>query len=275
LQGKFDHHEELVEAFGDDPAAVGAAVAKKKLDKFEERLIAAKLRLDGAYNKFTATVESKNKTVASIAKASGSSQGTSSASHPKEKDTTFLKRKLKEPYEWKDHADKTHVKHLNAFTTCKSMFVLLWRLLDKHMENMQDNGDEDATAKDVKFSELLTHSDLMDKLDNVSVREVLEYALNTVHEQSVVIYLSHHYNHDVLNAFTGDKLYMVGQSLPTKERIDAAVKRVQKMTPSARAAIAPPGAKQGEGPAPGGRGGGNKKTRKGGWQNGQQQHQPH
>ena len=69
LQGKFDHQEEIVEAFGDDPTAAGLAAAKKKLDKFEERLVAAKLRLDGAYNRFAATVESKNKAVASIAKA--------------------------------------------------------------------------------------------------------------------------------------------------------------------------------------------------------------
>ena len=47
----------------------------------------------------------------------------------------------------------------------------------------------------------------------------------------------HHYNHDVVNAFTGDKLYLVDQSLSTHDMIDAAVKRVQKMTPSARVAI--------------------------------------
>ena len=83
------------------------------------------------------------------------------------------------------------------------------------MEEMKDIGEEEATAKDVKLSELLTHNDLMDKLGSFSVREVLEYAINTVHEQSVGIYLSHHYNHDVVNAFTRDKLYLVDQSLPT------------------------------------------------------------
>ena len=56
LQGKFDHQEDLVEAFGDEPAAVKVAAAKTQLDKFEERLIAAKLRLDGAYSRFAATV---------------------------------------------------------------------------------------------------------------------------------------------------------------------------------------------------------------------------
>jgi len=121
LQGKFDHQADRVEAFSDDPAAVGVAVAKIKLDKSEERLIAAKLRLDGAYNRFAATVESKNKTVASITKASRPTHRTSSASHPKKKDNTFLKRKLKEPDKRKDHAGKNHIKHFNAFTACKSL----------------------------------------------------------------------------------------------------------------------------------------------------------
>jgi hypothetical protein len=117
------------------------------------------------------------------------------------------------------------------------------------MEDIKGNGGEDATNKDVILSELLTHVDLMDKLDIFSVREVIEYALNTVHEQSVGICLSHHYNHDVVDAFTRDKLYLVNQSLPTQETIDAAVKRVPKMTPSARATIAPPGDKHGKNPA--------------------------
>jgi hypothetical protein len=150
------------------------------------------------------------------------------------------------------------------------MSALLWKLLDEYMEEMKDIGDEAATSKDIRLSELLTHADLMDKIDIMSLRETLEYALNTVHEQSVVIYLTHHYSHDVVNAFTGDKLYMVDQSLPTHDRIDAAVKRVQEMTPSTMVVIAPPGAKQGKGTACGGKGDGNKKGR-GGRQTWQQQ----
>jgi hypothetical protein len=142
-------------------------------------LIAAKLRLDGAYNRFAATVESANKTAASFAKASASTPRPSSASQSIEKANKLLKHKLKEPDEWKDNAGKTHVKHLNAFTTCKSMSTLFWKLLEKHKEDMRDSGDADATAKDVKLSELFTHNDMMDKLDSFSVREVIEYALNT------------------------------------------------------------------------------------------------
>ncbi len=84
------------------------------------------------------------------------------------------------------------------------MSALLWKLLDEYREETKDSGDEAATSKDVRLSELLTHADLMDNIDNMSVRETLEYALNTVREQSMVIYLTHHYSHDVVNAFTGD-----------------------------------------------------------------------
>ena len=109
----------------------------------------------------------------------------------------------------KDHAGKTRLKNMHAFPSCKSMSALIWKLLDEYMEEMKDNGDDAATASDVRLSEMRTHSDLMYKLDNMPVREVLEYALNTVHEQSVVIYMSQHYSHDVVNACMGGKLYLV------------------------------------------------------------------
>jgi hypothetical protein len=103
-------------------------------------------------------------------------------------------------------------------------------------------------SNEVRLSELLTQADLTDTMDDMSERELLEYALNTVNEQSVVVYLTHHYSHEGVIAFTRDSLFLVDQYIPTQERIDAAIKRVQKMTSSAKAAIAPPDAKgKGEG----------------------------
>jgi hypothetical protein len=52
-----------------------------------------------------------------------------------------------------------------------------------------------------------------------------------------------HYNNEVVAAFTGDNLYPVDESLPTQEMVDAAVKRVQKLTSASKAAIAPGGSK--------------------------------
>jgi len=92
----------------------------------------------------------------------------------------------------------------------------------------------------------------------------MEYALNFVHGQSVVVYLSNHYIHDLVQAFSGNKLYLVDRTTPTHERIDAAVKRVKKSTPLAKVAIAPGKGKH----KGGGRDGGGKKKWKG-----KQQHQ--
>ena len=92
---------------------------------------------------------------------------------------------------------------------------------------MADPHDAKEGSNEVRLSELLTHADLTDKLDDMSERELLEYALNTVHEQSVVVYLTHHYNHEVVPAFTVDSHFLVDQSIPTQERIYVAVKRVQ------------------------------------------------
>ena len=104
-------------------------------------------------------------------------------------------------------------------------------------------GIAEDIAKDVALGELFTHNALMDRIDTMSIRETLDYALNMVHEQSIVVYLQHHYRSEVVTAFTGDKVYLVDQSLPTQERVDAAVKRVQKLTSAAKVAIAPGGAK--------------------------------
>ena len=160
-------------------------------------------------------------------------------------ESKLLKRKLREPDEWKDHSGKTHVKHLQAFTACKSMSAILWKLHDAfRIEAEAAGGNPEDFAKDVALGELFTHSALMDRLDSMSTRETLDYGLNMVHEQSVVVYLQHHYSHEVVTAFTGDKLYLVDQSLPTQERVDTAVKRVQKQTAASKAAIAPNGVKK-------------------------------
>jgi hypothetical protein len=236
-RNKFSHREDLVDAFQGDAAAVGYAVAMARADKFKARLVAARARHETAYNRYAATVESTNKTVAVIARKASDKDADTKAS-----DNKFLKRKLNEPDEWKDHTGKTHRKNMLAFTACKSMSAILWRLLDFHVAGADPNDARDIN-KEVRLSELLTHADLTDKLENMSKRELLEYALNTVHEQSVVVYLTHHYNHEVVTAFTWDLLFLVDQSIPTRKIIDATVKRVQKMTSSAKAAIAPPGSK--------------------------------
>jgi hypothetical protein len=230
-----------VDAFNGDATAASFVATNTKADKIAMRLIAAKARQEAAYNMYAATIESTNKTVVGASKATTSS----SKAAAKVEDNKPLKRTLpREPDEWKDHSGKARVKHLQAFTACKSMFAILWKLHDAFRAEAEATcGIAEDIAKDVTLGELITHNALMDRIDTMSIRETLDYALNMVHEQSVVVYLQHHYNHEVVTAFTGDKLYLVDQSLPTQERVDAAVKRVQKLTSASKAAIAPGGGK--------------------------------
>ncbi len=57
LQNKFDHKEELVDAFNGDATADGFVAANAKADKIEARLIAAKARQDAAYDRYAGTIE--------------------------------------------------------------------------------------------------------------------------------------------------------------------------------------------------------------------------
>jgi hypothetical protein len=146
-------------------------------------LVDARARQETAYNRYIATVESTNTTVVVIAKKAYDKEVDAKAN-----DNKFVKRKLKEPDEWKDHTGKTHRKHLLAFPACKSMSAILWSLID-FLVTEADPNDAKESNKEVRLLELLTHADLTDTLDDMSERELLEYALNTVHEQSVVVYL--------------------------------------------------------------------------------------
>ena len=75
---------------------------------------------------YAATIESTNKAVVGTSKAASSS----SKAVAKVEDNKLLKRKLREPDKWKNHSSKTHVKHLQVFTACKSMFAIMWKLHD-------------------------------------------------------------------------------------------------------------------------------------------------
>jgi hypothetical protein len=177
LRNKFERQEELVETFGEEVNAPGAKLARTRANKLETRLIAAMARQDAAYNRYAATVGSVNKTTVVVSK-SAAGKGKETA---KTEDGKLLKRKLKEPDEWVDSAGKTHQKHLQAFTSCKSLSEILWRMLDAFRLSMANSGDMEAIEKDVRLGELYTHKALMDRIDEMSVWELLEYALNCVH----------------------------------------------------------------------------------------------
>ena len=69
------------------------------------------------------------------------------------------------------------------------MSAILWKLLDYYAAMAYPN-DANERSKEVWRTKLLTHADLTDKLDDMLEREMLEYALNTIHEHSVVVFLA-------------------------------------------------------------------------------------
>jgi hypothetical protein len=177
-QNIIDQQEELVDDVGGDATVVRFLAAQTKAYKLEIHLIAAKSRHEIAYNRYAATIESTNKTVVGASKASTSS----SKAVAKVEDNKLLKRKLREPDEWKDHSGKTRGRNLQAFTACKSMYAILLKLHDAFREEAElAGGSVGDLAKDVALGELFIHSALMNRIDTMSIRETLDYALNMVY----------------------------------------------------------------------------------------------
>ena len=56
-----------------------------------------------------------------------------------------------------------------------------------------------------------------------------------MHESAHSVYLKHVYNGTVAATFSGDNLFGADHTLPIDERVDNAVKRVQKLSAAAKA----------------------------------------
>ncbi len=61
--------------------------------------------------------------------------------------------------------------------------------------------------------------------------------LNCVHEAAHSVYVKHVYNGTVAETFLGDKLFGADRTIPVEDRVDSAVKRVQKLTTATKAAV--------------------------------------
>jgi hypothetical protein len=71
--------------------------------------------------------------------------------------------------------------------------AILWKLHDAFWAEAGATGVNGPDIdKDVILGELFPHIVMLDKLEDMSVGETLDYAVNLVHEQSIVEYLSHH-----------------------------------------------------------------------------------
>ncbi len=148
-------------------------------------------------------------------------------------DKKIIKRKLPEPRDgWKDASGKTHKVHLDAMTYHKTLSAILSQIMDiVH----QQSGGGSTPSPDVPLTILILFDTLEGKIEYYSVKELLSMGLNFVHEAAHSVYAKHVYNGTVAETFLGDKLFGADRTIPIEDRVDNAVKRVQKLPTAAKA----------------------------------------
>ena len=147
--------------------------------------------------------------------------------------------KLSEPVDgWKDNAGKPHKKHTDAFRYNLVLNTVLWQLYKNFAaaSGLVDEATHDPDA-DVKLARLVPRAVIERDIAKFTVPQLLEIGLNYIHEASHALYLTHAYNLTVAEAFLGDPIHGAERIVPVEDRVDSAIKRVQKNTPAQRAAI--------------------------------------
>ena len=69
------------------------------------------------------------------------------------------------------------------------------------------------------------------------MNELLKMGLNCVREARDSLDIKHVYNGAMAKTFLGDALFGADRTIPVEERVDNAVKRVQKLTTTAKASV--------------------------------------
>jgi hypothetical protein len=110
------------------------------------------------------------------------------------------------------------------------------------------------------LARLVPLKDMETKWETYTVKELLEMGLNCVHEAAHSLYVKHVYNGAVAETFVGDALFGADRTIPVEERVESAVRCVQKLTTAAKAVV---GQSSRGGSTSGKRGGG----RRGGFSN--------
>jgi hypothetical protein len=148
----------------------------------------------------------------------------------------LMKRKLPEPDDgWKDHTGKTHKKHHDQMVYHKTVSGIFWQVMEIVHETTSKGSGE--PLPDVLMAKLVPFKEMEAKWDTYSLKELLDMGLNTTHEAAHSLYVKHVYNGAVAETFLGDALFGADRTIPVEERVDSAVKRVQKLTTAAKAAV--------------------------------------
>ena len=150
-------------------------------------------------------------------------------------DKKVMKRELPKPrHGLKDASSKTHKVHLDAITFQKALSIMLWQLMD--IVHVQSGGGLTPTPK-MLLARLIPYATIEEIIAGYSGLELLQMMLNYVDEAEHSVYIKHVYNGTVADICLGDKLFGADRTIPIENRVDSAVKRVQKLTTSAKAAV--------------------------------------
>ena len=98
------------------------------------------------------------------------------------------------------------------------------------------NGSGEPTP-DVMLARLVPFKEMEYKWETFTVKELHEMGLSCVHEAAHSLCIKHVYNGAVAETFLRDALFGADTAIPVEERVDNAVKRVQKLTRAAKATV--------------------------------------
>ena len=102
--------------------------------------------------------------------------------------------------------------------------------------HVQSGGGSTSTPE-VLLARLIPYATIEENIAGYSVLELLQMMLNYVHETAHSVYIKHVYNGTVADTFLGDELFGADRTIPIEDRVGSAVKRVQKLTTSAKAKV--------------------------------------
>ncbi len=104
------------------------------------------------------------------------------------------------------------------------------------VHEQSSNGSGEPTP-DVLLARRVPLKEMEAKWETFTVKELLEMELTCVHEAAHSLYVKHVYNGTVAEIFWGDALFGADKNIPMEERVDIAVKRVQKLTTATKSAV--------------------------------------
>jgi hypothetical protein len=118
----------------------------------------------------------------------------------------------------------------------KTLVGIIWQIMDIVHEQAR-NGSGDPTP-DVLLARLVPFKEMDKKWETFTIKELLEMGINCVHEAAHSLYIKHVYNGVVAETFLGDALFgAADRTIPVEERVDGAVKKVQKLTTTTKATV--------------------------------------